>query len=150
MLLKSEDKKRLAGDTSVKKSAFDILEDFVNVDETIKQNQASAASETLMNVVEPKVVDIETEELLNAPVVDMEWEKEQGEMLAAEAEEFSRALDEAFNKLTGEESKIDQNEMSDEGFENELKTLDLTVDEAIMQGKEFDLDLSFLNKELDS
>ncbi len=157
MLLKSEEKKKTDGDSSVRKSAFDILEDFVNRDEVQKQNQSAMISNTLLNVVEAKVVDIAEEGVVfNSPEIDEEFEalraKEiadveaemstrDGTDLEKEALELEKALDFAFEQLTGE--KLEEGEMDFE-VEEDIENLDLTIGEAITKGKDFDLDLSFL------
>lgn len=154
--LKSEEKRKTDGETTVRKSAFDILEDFVNRDSSLKQNLMAMTSETLMNVIEAKVVDLDQEGVIfNAPEeVDAEFEalraaeiaaveESEAESLKMEAKELELALDMAFEQLTG--VKLDANEM-DFQVEGEINNLDLSVDLAIMKGKDFDLDLSFLNE----
>lgn len=152
MLLKSEEKKKTDGGTSVRKSAFDILEDFVNRDESLRQNIAATTSSTLMNVVEAKVVDISVEGVIfNAPEIDEEFEalrakdiaEVEQENLEKEALELEKALDFAFEQLTGE--KITEGEM-DFDVDGDISNLDLSIDEAILKGKDFDLDLAFLNE----
>ena len=152
MLLKSEEKKKTDGGTSVRKSAFDILEDFVNRDESLRQNMAATTSTTLMNVVEAKVVDISVEGIIhNAPEIDEEFEALRArdiaevdqENLEKEALELEKALDFAFEQLTGE--KITEGEM-DFDVDGDINNLDLSIDEAILKGKDFDLDLAFLNE----
>jgi segregation and condensation protein B len=155
-LLKSEEKKKSDGESNIRKSAFDILEDFVNRDSSLKQNMLAMTSETLMNVIEPKVVDLNEEGVIfNAPEeVDEEFEAlraaEIAELEAADAKtlerealELEKALDLAFEQLTGD--KLDAGEM-DFQVDGEINNLDLSVDLAIMKGKDFDLDLSFLNE----
>ena len=155
-LLKSEEKKKSDGESNIRKSAFDILEDFVNRDSSLKQNMLAMTSETLMNVIEPKVVDLNQEGVIfNAPEeVDEEFEAlraaEIAELEAADAKtlerealELEKALDLAFEQLTGD--KLDAGEM-DFQVDGEINNLDLSVDLAIMKGKDFDLDLSFLNE----
>jgi segregation and condensation protein B len=154
-ILKSEEKKKTDGENNVRKSAFDILEDFVNRDSSLKQNVMAMNSETLMNVVEPKVVDLNQEGVVfNAPVVDFEFEamraadiaeveESEAKDLQMEAQELEKALDLAFEQLTG--VKLDNSEMDFE-VDGEINNLDLSVDLAIMNGKDFDLDLSFLNE----
>jgi segregation and condensation protein B len=140
-LLKSEEKRKTEGEVSVRKSAFDILEEFVNKEETLRQNQAATLSETPMNVIGPKIVDISVDDIIfNAPEIDEELELEN------EAEELERALDLAFEQLTGE--KLEEGEL-DLHVDSEINNLDLSVDTAIMKGREFDLDLSFLNEVVD-
>ncbi len=154
-LLKTEEKKKIDGATSVRKSAFDILEDFVNREESLRQTKAAAESNTIMNVVEAKVVDLSIEGVIhNAPEVDEEFEAlraadiaeveaEEHENLQNEAEELSKALDFAFEQLTGE--KLEEDEM-DFDVDSNIDNLDLSIDEAILKGKDFDLDLAFLNE----
>ncbi len=168
MLLKSEEKKKVDGGTLVRKSAFDILEDFVNREESVRQNAAAAVSTTLMNVIEASVVDISQEGVIfNAPVIDEEFEalralemaqaesESEAKMVARsssdeefanlqkEADELERALDFAFEQLTGE--KLDSQEMEFDAA-SDISSLDFSIDEAILKGKEFDLDLTFLNE----
>ncbi len=155
MLLKTEEKKKTDGEVVVRKSAFDILEEFVNKDASLKQNMLATNSETLMNVVEAKVVDLAQEGVIfNAPEIDEEFEALraqeiaeahgfEGQDLQAEAAALSLALDQAFEQLTGE--KLDAEEL-DFQFDGEINNLDLSVDLAITKGKDFDLDLSFLNE----
>lgn len=153
MLLKHEEKKKIDGDTTIRKSAFDILEDFVNRESSVKQNQAAALSETLMNIVDPKVVDISRDDVIfNAPEeADAEFEAlrardiadAEAQDLEREAHELEAALDLAFEQLTGE--KLEEGEM-EFTMNDEIDNLDLTIDEAIVKGKDFGLDLAFLNE----
>lgn len=158
-LLKTEEKKKADGETVVRKSAFDILEDFVNREESLRQTKAAAESNTIMNVVEAKVVDISLDGVIfNAPEVDEEFEalraadiaeveaeqaSQEQESLAFEAEELSKALDFAFEQLTGD--KLEEGEM-DFNVDSDISNLDLSIDQAILKGKDFDLDLAFLNE----
>ena len=69
--LRDMDKKRKTVDDVERKSAFDILEEFVNSSETVEQNKLSVESETLMAIMEPRSVDVtSTNEILNAPVLE--------------------------------------------------------------------------------
>lgn len=152
MILKSEEKKKIEGEVVVRKSAFDILEEFVDREATQKQNIAATASETLMNVVGPKVVDISQEGVLfNAPEIDEEFEAQRAQEiaeldqinLASEAEELEKALDLAFEQLIGE--KLEDNEELEFTVESEIENLDISIDEAIVKGKDLGLDLAFLS-----
>lgn len=158
-LLKSEDKKKTDGETVVRKSAFDILEDFVNKEATLRQNQLATASNTLMNVVDAKAVDISQEGIIfNAPEVDEEFEAlraqeiaeveaEEGRMkeqaLAFEAEALESALDKVFNDMIAG-NKLEEGEM-EFAVEEEEETLDFSIGEAIDKAKDLDIDLAFLN-----
>lgn len=156
MLLKSEEKKKSEGETIIRKSAFDILEEFVNREESVKQNMTAMNSETLMNVVEPKIIDIAQEGVIfNAPEIDEEFEalkaKEIAEIeeseaitLADEADELEKALDFAFEQLTGEKLQdIEELEFSADG---EIANLGQSIDQTIQKGKDLGLDLAFLNE----
>jgi segregation and condensation protein B len=156
MLLKNEEKKKNDGEHHIRKSAFDILEDFINREEIIKQNEQAVNSPTLMNVVEPKVVDLNQAGIIfNAPEIDEEFEALRAREIAQldasqaseendlvnEARELERALDLAFAELTGE--KLEEGEMSFD-MDSEFNNLDFSIDATIMKGQEFGLDLSFL------
>jgi segregation and condensation protein B len=151
-LLKTEEKKKSEGEIVVRRSAFDILEEFVNKEESLRQNQIAAESQTPMNVVEAKIVDVTNDDVLpNAPEIDEEFEAqriadslEQEPLdLFQEASELEKALDFAFEQLTGE--KLNQDEL-DFNIDADINNLDLSLDKAILEGKEFDLDLAFLNE----
>jgi hypothetical protein len=55
--------------------------------------------------------------------------------------ELEKALDAAFEQLTGEKIAQDEMEFSVDG---EIKDLDLSIDLAIMKGKDMGVDLGFL------
>lgn len=168
ILLKTEEKKKAEGEVVVRKSAFDILEEFVNREESLRQNIQAAESNTLMNVVEAKAVDISQEGVIfNAPEIDEEFEALRAQEIAEleaqealnaearaeddaefenlqkEAEELEKALDFAFEQLTGE--KLEDGEMPFD-VDSNIENLDLSIDQAILKGKELDLDLAFLNE----
>ena len=169
MLLKQEEKRRIDGDQGVKRSAFDILEEFVLREESIKQNRAAVTSEPLMTAVEPKAADVAFEGILNAPEVDMEWEDHNRELVIDEEEsaehlnltlsdeeeftledeafELEMALNRAFENLTGE--KLSDDELS-ENLDESIQDLDFTVDSAVKEAMSMDLDLSFLKEALPS
>jgi segregation and condensation protein B len=169
MLLKQEEKRRIEGEEGVKRSAFDILEEFVLREESIRQNRQAVSSEPLMTALEPKTADVAFEGILNAPEIDEEWEAQNRELvideedqaeflsldLASDEEEFSledeayeleQALNQAFENLTGEKLASEQ-ELS-ESLDQSMKTLDFTVDSAIKDAMAMDLDLSFLKEAL--
>lgn len=146
MLLKQEEKRRIEDSSQgPKRSAFDILEEFVVKEDSVRQNRLAVVSELPMSVVEPRLADIAALKLLNVPQVDSEWEEERNQSLATEAEELGRALEEAFGKLVGEELT---DPAGDVNLDEQLKALDFTVDSAIKQGVDMDLDLSFLAEAL--
>jgi segregation and condensation protein B len=162
MLLKQEEKRRIDGsETGPKMSAFDILEEFVRKDETVKQMRQAVASEMVMTAIEPKLADVAFEGLHNVPELDEEWDaiqkaewnsiseelvsSQDQDSLAGEAHELEMALEHAFEQLTGEslsDTEVEQN------LDASVESLDFTVDSAIKKGVEMDLDLSFLNEAL--
>ncbi len=158
MLLKSEEKRK-DGESTVRKSAFDILEDFVNKEASLRQNILATASNTLMNVIDAKAVDISLEGVIfNAPEVDEEFEalraqdmaeldaqeeKMREQALAFEAEALESALDKVFSDMING-TKIEEGEM-DFAVENEENNLDLSIGEAIDKARDLDIDLAFLN-----
>lgn len=122
MLLKSEEKKKTDGETVVRKSAFDILEDFVNREEVLKQNIVSITSTSLINSVDPKVVDIAQEGIIfNAPEIDEEFEalraKEMDELDALEAE--AQAIEDAQPISEASITELYANDLADEARELE-------------------------------
>lgn len=159
-LLKAEEKRKTEGETVVRKSAFDILEDFVNKEEILRQNQMALTSNTLMNVVDARSVDIAEEGVIfNAPVIDEEFEalraqeiaeadeaearmKEQA--LAFEAQALESALDKVFDEMISGK-KLEEGEM-DFAVDTEEENLEDSISEAIEVAKDFDLDLAFLNE----
>jgi segregation and condensation protein B len=96
--LKSFDRKRTSEDGAERKSAFDILEDFVNSVQIIEQNKEALLSETLMSVMDPKSVDVtSTEELFNAPALDDEDMIVDLELEDRELPEYELILEEDFD-----------------------------------------------------
>jgi segregation and condensation protein B len=152
LLLKSEEKKKIENETIVRRSAFDILEDFVNKEASIKQNIQASTSELVMTALDPKSVDISVEgAIFNAPEdVDPEFEalrakdiaEAEAEDLEKEAYELEKALDQAFEQLTPSDIRDDL--IFD--FDQEIEELDLSIDETITKAKDFGLDLAFLNE----
>lgn len=64
--LKDMDKSR-SSDDGEKKSAFDILEDYVNATQISDQNKESLLSELPMSFIDPKSIDVTLDKLYNAP-----------------------------------------------------------------------------------
>lgn len=69
--LKDLDKKRVTEEGVEKKSAFDILEEHVNMAQVVEQNRSSMESSTLTTMMEPRSVSLsQLKEFLNAPKLD--------------------------------------------------------------------------------
>lgn len=75
--LKDMDKKRKTDDGVEKKSAFDILEEYVNKAQIIDQNKDSVESEIVTTMMEPKTVALNMlNQLLNVPEIDEDFEED--------------------------------------------------------------------------
>ena len=70
--LKVEEKKRMLSDGTEVKSAFDLLEDFVNKRLISEQNKLSLESILTTNVIDPKVIEDLEAGPFNTPVLDDE------------------------------------------------------------------------------
>lgn len=69
--LKLEEKRRSDEAGHEKKSAFDILEEYLDKADTVEQNKIASESELVMNALEAKVVNVTiSDELFNAPELD--------------------------------------------------------------------------------
>lgn len=69
--LKVEEKKRISSEGSAIKSAFDLLEEFVNKKLIHEQNKLALLSTLTTNVIEPKVVDDLEAGPFNTPTIDL-------------------------------------------------------------------------------
>lgn len=117
--LKSMDKKRKTEEGVERKSAFDILEDFVNSSETIDQNKEALLSEILMSAMEPRSVDVTaTEKILNAPSLEDMLLDDEDEMIV-ELEMEDRELPEVELIL------------SEDFDDTEIVSLEADLDEAL-------------------
>lgn len=176
--LNAQDKlKKKPQDGVEPRSAFDLLEEYVNNQIIIVENKASIESELMTAVTDPQVIGDLTAGPFNLPEEDDELLEEEFEMidldtgepirdeevlgmdlLKGESEdeeaELSAALDEAFERLTGEkleevdevlkeELGLGQQNIEDKEDELEAKTHDI-IDKA----DELDIDLSFLGEDL--
>jgi segregation and condensation protein B len=73
--LKVEEKKRLSSEGEEIKSAFDLLEEFVNKRLISEQNKQALESLLTTNVIEPKVIDDLEAGPFNTPMMDEEGEE---------------------------------------------------------------------------
>ncbi len=224
--LKVEDKKRTSTEGEVVKTAFDLLEEFVNNKQVSTENFAASASEMISAFIDPTVIsdleagpfnvpgeddedfqmiDLDTgeaiefdedllEEELEAGELDVvvdleddledldgdlmelasheedalvdeeatpdsndfrdEYDVESEEVISLlgdtdeEAENLSRALDEAFERLTGEKLLDEEGNAPLSANEEDLEELEKRLsdmgDEAARAGEDLDLDLSWL------
>ncbi|EQC44719.1 SMC-Scp complex subunit ScpB [Bacteriovorax sp. Seq25_V] len=105
--LKVEEKKRIKGESEVVKTAFDLLEEFLDKTLVSKENKNSVISEIFTAVTDPKVISDLTAGPFNIPE---EFEEEEFEMLDLE---------------TGEAIKFDDEDESDIELEMEDDSLDV-------------------------
>ncbi len=162
--LVSEEKKRVDGLNPDVKTAFEILEEYIERQRIIEQNRQSITSEGLNVVAGPKVVVDLTAGPFNAPLaeeddfqmIDLDTglpiaaEPEKEELLFKEDErDLAQALDRAFFELTGE--KLPESKDADFNLEEantffEEDKLDALTETMVDQGKALDLDLEFLKE----
>lgn len=175
--LKVEEKKRLSEEGVEIKSAFDLIEEFVNKRMITEQNKKAFESNLTTNIIEPKIIDDLEAGPFNLPILDEEEfqmidletglpineleEANLDELLEStneidlkfdteesEEEALSKALDAAFFNLTGESLENDQDDFN---FGHELVEKGNDIDELtqnmIEKASDLDLDLSFLNND---
>ena len=188
--LKVEEKKRITADGAEVKSAFDLLEEFVNKRLISEQNKLAIASMLTTNVIDPKVISDLEAGPFNVPhdeddedfqmidldtglpveydaefdgeldengnyesgldesefdfIVDLEFDKEE-----TEEEALSKALDAAFENLTGENlgSRLSNEEFNFGGeLEEKGHELEALTKGIMTKAQDLDLDLSFLKE----
>ena len=210
-LLKLEDRQRKNEEGTVaRKTAFEILEEFLDSRDVVESNKAAALSEVVTTVMDPRVVDLQIEHgLINYPeqeedddfevmfeeiesdeseegvdlnsevdseeeleldpreVSESEGESDENldeiEMESLEGEtiieeelisgpteiseeeklELGQALDEAFDNLTSGNLTDEQDSLQEQKIDEQLETLDQTMENIIERGKEFDFDFDF-------
>jgi segregation and condensation protein B len=175
--LKVEEKKRLNAEGEVIKSAFDLLEEFVNKRVISEQNKKACESQLTTNVIDPKVISNLEAGPFNVPnleeeefeMIDLDTglslsELEEIERLqellnqsenidlnfdseASSEEALSKALDAAFLNLTGNDISTDDFNFGEELVQMGQEITDLT-ESMVAKANDLDLDLSFLNDNL--
>lgn len=145
------DKKRTSEEGVEKKSAFDLLEEYVNQAQIVEQNKASILSDVLTSVMQPRPVDVtSTEELFNVPALEdaidlselprgefvhtEEFDEEEIDGAETSLDESNLAAEEAMeNFITAEEAieEVAQELSEQESQEEVLKTEEQELDEAL-------------------
>ena len=180
--LKIEEKKRISAEGEEVKSAFDLLEEYVEQQLLKAENMASKESDLFTAVTFPEVISDLTAGPFNVPeaedeefeMIDLETgeailDDEEAEAsdeddMVMEAEEFllqddnekeelAKALDDAFERLTGEKLKatpvVHEGEL-EEDF-NQVDSLsdeiDQLTDKMASEARDLDIDLDWLNSE---
>ncbi len=167
--LKTQEKNKIQGkeeEGSAPRTAFDILEDYVSKQQIINVNNEAGGSEMMTTSADPRVIsDLlagpfntpEEEEEEDFQMIDLdtglpiEEEKEDEELRGVdlledsdeEAAELARALDEAFERLTGDslEGELGLREDNLDDKEDELFK---KVEQISEEARDLDLDLDFL------
>lgn len=154
--LKVEEKKRMNTEGVEIKSAFDLLEEFVNKKLISDENKKAFESNLTTNIIDPKVINDLEAGPFNAPIeideddffqmIDLDTGLPLDDVVSEE-EELTKALDDAFANLTGETESQSLEELD---FGSELEEKDQKIEEVtsemIAKAQDLDLDLSFLNE----
>ncbi len=171
--LKMSEKQRIKGDTTDGKplTAFDILEDYVSKQVIIDANSEAQASEMMSESADPQVISDFTQGPFNTPeeseegdfqMIDLDTglpieEEEEAEAISGidlleenedEAAELSKALDQAFERLTGDKLEEGELGLRDEAIEQREEQLEAKTDEMIEKAKSMDFDLEFMKDKL--
>ncbi len=174
--LNKADKKKKEGKVEGEepaRSAFDLLEEYVNAQIIINENKASIDSELMTAVTDPQIIRDLTAGPFNVPEED-EFLDEEFEMIDLdtgepikddsdevlgedllksndnEEAELSAALDEAFERLTGErleevdDALKEELGLSQQNIEDKEDELEAKTHEIIDKADDLDIDLSFL------
>lgn len=115
------DKKRSTEEGVEKKSAFDLLEEYVSKAQVVEQNKASIVSELITNIIEPKTVNPTTsDELFNVPKLDDE------EFDFSELPKSELVLEEDFDDsdIVDLETSLEETNLQAEEAMSELSTID--------------------------
>lgn len=181
--LKVEEKKRISAEGEEVKSAFDLLEEFVNKRLAVEQNKSAVGSQLMGTPFDVRIVEDLEAGPHNAPNVDEDFQmidletglpieeleaSEEGDVLVetedgefdyyidlefdteeTEEEALSKALDAAFENLTGEKLSNDFDTQLQDELDEHTEMLDHKTDEVIERAQDLDLDLSFLKDSVD-
>jgi len=175
--LNVEEKRRIEADGSPGKTAFEILEEYLELKLIKTQNQKALESSDLgvfgdplvisdltagpYNLPRPEeemddfqMIDLDTGETIAEDEIDYcaDEEEDQPQALFDDSEDeamaLGKALDQAFEKLTGEKLSFDEqpSDLEDNAFwqDDKVEKLDEFTHSMIEKGKDLGLDLTFL------
>ncbi len=181
--LKVEEKKRISSEGEQVKSAFDLLEEYVEQELLKAENIASTESDLFTAVTFPEVIsdltagpfnvpeeedeefemiDLETGEAIFADDEEDESADEDDKVMEAgefllqddnDKEELAKALDDAFEKLTGEKLQatpvVHEGELEEDfnQVDNLTVELDQLTDKMASKARDLDIDLDWISKE---
>lgn len=142
--LREEDKLSSKDSDHIRKSAFDILEEFVGTNQTLEQNQMAAHSKPLTIGPDANVVSLEDlASNINAP----ELEDQEENLKEALTEAHETLFKESLENLSDDELN-DLEDLSSEA-ERQASELSEKAQEFNRQAQDLDLDLNFLPDDLD-
>lgn len=124
------DKKRSTEEGVEKKSAFDLLEEYVSKAQVVEQNKASIVSELITNIIEPKTINPTTsDELFNVPKLDDE------EFDFSELPKSELVLEEDFDDsdIIDLETSLEETNLQAEEAMSELSTIDEDNSEEVVE-----------------
>ncbi len=161
--LKDLEKKRSNEEGVEKKSAFDILEEYVNKAQIIEQNKNSTESEVLTSVMEPRPVTLSMlKEMLNTPQleedeleIEVELEISADEALAKSEELLAAITDESEEILESQIANLNIEEEVDNAFDmllsddGEEESEEVPVPASEVDTDEFDI-ASFISHKLNT
>jgi segregation and condensation protein B len=135
--LKDMDKVRNTEDGE-KKSAFDLLEEYVNSAQISEQNKEALLSELPMSCIEPKSIDPSIDELFNAPETDIDLDEIKDEL--RELPKAQVASDDSFDDseiaslesdLDSANQKLEELLTSEKEAEIKIEDIDLSEEEKL-------------------
>ncbi|MBL7665832.1 MAG: SMC-Scp complex subunit ScpB [Bacteriovoracaceae bacterium] len=146
--LEAEERRKLGGEAEGVRSAFDILEEYILKEESIKQNGEAAQSQLPTSIVDVKIVSLDElllqDKIFNAPATESDLDIEIDETIIEEevieaapeeevideAQELGDALDAAFDRLMGQKED----------------NLDEVTKKVVENASDFGIDLNFLQE----
>lgn len=160
--VKVEEKKRVSEAGEAVKSAFDLLEEYIDREQISKANQDSLGSELFTAVTDPLVIDDLTAGPFNVPEDEGEEEFEMidletGQPIRDDEQEdeqdcdISQALDAAFDRLENPSFEEVQEDLEDShrSFDERSEQLGQWSKDVASQARDFDIDLDFLRENSD-
>lgn len=142
--IKNEERKRFSGENQTVKTAFDLLEEYLDMTLVSNANKQSVTSELFTGLVDPKVI----RDLLSGPHNIPEEIEDEFEMIDLDTGEVIRDEDESEDEVSLEMEDEDM-DVSFELDSNEDSEVELQAQEEIISLDEADDEATMLAKALD-